>query len=46
VGNDTEAEGQLIAGMDQGYIDPVFINKMPAITTYAAIHWILTPQPR
>ena len=39
-GNGTEAEGQLMAGIDQGHIDPAFINKMPAMAAYAAIHWI------
>ncbi len=29
-----------MAGIDQGHIDPAFINKMPATAAYAAIHWI------
>jgi hypothetical protein len=40
IGDDTEAEGQLMAGIDRGHIDPSFIKKMPAMATYAAIHWI------
>jgi len=39
-GNDTEAEDQLMPVIDQGHIDPEFINKMPAMAAYTAIHWI------
>ena len=41
VGDDTQAVRRLLEGIDKGRIDTSFLNNMPAISSYAMIHWAL-----
>jgi hypothetical protein len=41
IGDDTQAVSRLLEGIDKGRIDPSFLNDMPAISSYAMIHWVL-----
>lgn len=41
IGDDTQAVCRLLQGIDKGRIDTSFLNNMPAILSYAMIHWAL-----
>lgn len=41
IGDDTQAAYRLLEGIDKGRVDTSFLNNMPAISSYAMIHWAL-----
>lgn len=41
IGDDTQAAYRLLEGIEKGRVDTSFLNNMPAISSYAMIHWAL-----
>lgn len=41
IGDNTQAACQLLEGIEKGRVDTSFLNNMPAISSYAMIHWAL-----
>ncbi len=40
IGDDPEAVGHLLAGIENGCVDGTAMDKMPAMAAYAMVHWI------